>query len=131
MAGILRRDTVYGEETWFRDNDIINQIFNFDDQIIKHIAALMLSGSVFFIVHALMFFFFLYDEVVFVTEENDLNHEENVMEEGQNENTPLDTNKKDSEDEVNAGHEEIMEEGQNPKTPLDTDEKDKDEVKAS
>jgi len=90
VAGILRRNTVYGHSIFLENDNMINQIFNFDDQVITDISALMLSGSVIFIAHALMFFSFLYNEVVSITEEKDLSHEEIVMEEGHNPNTPLD-----------------------------------------
>lgn len=102
LAGILRSDIgnrVYLRNSVYDDSgDVVNQLFHLDTKFISDIVVLILSGSVFFIIHAVMFFFFLYDDVVLVTEEEDLSHEEIAMEEGQDQNSPLDVDQKDNED---------------------------------
>ncbi|GFH52680.1 predicted protein [Chaetoceros tenuissimus] len=105
IAGILRSD--FGNRVYLESQqenvsgDIVDQLFHLDTKFIHDVCAMILSGSVFFIIHAIMFFLFLYDEAVSVTQDQDLNNED-IMEEGQNPNMPIDTDKKDSEDEVQA-----------------------------
>ena len=97
VAGTLRRNTVSGGGVFLDSGNIINETFRFDDRIITYIFAVMLSGSVFFIAHAIMFFFFLYNEAISANEEKELSHEEQ-MEEGQNPNSSLDINQEDKDE---------------------------------
>ncbi|GFH52683.1 predicted protein [Chaetoceros tenuissimus] len=120
---------VYLSSQEYHSGEIVDQLFLLDTKLINDVCVLMLSGSVFFIAHAIMFFLFLYDEAVLANEEESLSHDEIVVEQGQNANAPFDADKKDGEDELNA--EIVVEQGQNANAPFDADKKDgKDELNA-